>query len=67
MEAHTFPKGAREQVVVRRSTWRGREYVSVRVWYQNAIGKWVPSKKGIALAPRLGAAVSRAMLEASRD
>lgn len=48
---HEFPKGDREVVRAVLSTFKGRRYFSLRMFYRGERqGDWLPSKKGITLA-----------------
>jgi len=62
-----FAKNALEQVRVERTTFRGREYVNARIWFQDERGEWRPTQKGLALTPELAEQVARAMLEVAGE
>jgi hypothetical protein len=48
---HEFPKGEREVVRAVLSTFKGKRYCSLRVFYRGERqGDWLPSKKGLTLA-----------------
>jgi hypothetical protein len=48
---HEFPKGEREVVRAVLSSFKGRRYCSLRVFYRGERnGDWLPSKKGLTLA-----------------
>jgi len=47
----SIPKKDGEEIRVRRSTFNGRPYVDVRVFYRTEAGEWSPTKKGVAFAP----------------
>lgn len=56
-------KSETAEVRVSRSTWKGREVVDIRIWYQPAPGAdFVPSRKGLTVdagkAPELIAMLS---------
>jgi len=56
-------KSETAEVRVSRSTWKGREVVDIRIWYQPALGAdFVPSRKGLTIdagkAPELIAMLS---------
>lgn len=68
---HEFPKNDREIVRAVVSTFKGRRYCSVRVFYRdNGRDGWLPSKKGLTLSldllHDLGRAV-RALEETARN
>ncbi|HEY9161795.1 MAG TPA: transcriptional coactivator p15/PC4 family protein [Desulfomonilia bacterium] len=50
---HSFMKNALEEVRVSVSTYKGKKYVDLRVYYQDDNGEYKPSKKGIAISPEL--------------
>jgi len=50
---HSFQKNALEEVRVSISTYKGRKYLDIRVYYQGDDGEYKPSKKGVALSPEL--------------
>jgi hypothetical protein len=50
---HSFMKNALEEVRVSVSTFKGKKYVDIRVYYQDDSGEFKPSKKGIAISPEL--------------
>lgn len=50
---HSFQKNALEEVRVSVSTYKGRKYLDIRVYYQGDDGDYKPSKKGVALSPEL--------------
>lgn len=60
-----FPKNATEIVRVERTTYKGKEYVSARIWYlgEDSPTEYLPSKKGLTLLPTLAREVAQAMLE----
>jgi hypothetical protein len=62
----TFGKSATEQVRVERTSFKGREYINARIWFQDERGEWHPTQKGLTLTPELAEEVAQAMLEAAR-
>jgi hypothetical protein len=50
---HSFMKNALEEIRVSVSTYKGKKYVDLRVYYQDDNGEYKPSKKGIAVSPEL--------------
>lgn len=50
---YSFQKNALEEVRVSISTYKGRKYLDIRVFYQGDDGEYKPSKKGVALSPEL--------------
>ncbi len=50
---HSFMKNALEEIRVSVSTYKGKKYVDLRVYYQDDNGEYKPSKKGIAISPEL--------------
>lgn len=45
----TLPKGAQEEVRVSLSEFKGKQYIDLRIYYENEDGEWKPTKKGVAL------------------
>jgi len=50
---HSFMKNALEEIRVSISTFKGKKYLDIRVFYQDDSGEFKPSKKGVALSPEL--------------
>jgi hypothetical protein len=50
---YSFQKNALEEIRVSISTFKGRKYLDIRVFYQGDDGEYKPSKKGVALSPEL--------------
>ena len=42
-----------ERVVIERGHFEGRDYVQVRVWFQDAKGYWHPTKRGASIRAEL--------------
>ena len=45
----TFDRNEREKVKVRKTTFKGKEYLDIRVYITNQEGEEIPTKKGINL------------------
>jgi len=45
----TFEKSERNQVKVRESIFKDREYIDIRVFNKNKEGEFIPTKKGVTL------------------
>jgi hypothetical protein len=43
-------KGWNEKIVFSFSTFRGKNYADIRVYYEDDEGEWKPTKKGVAVA-----------------
>ncbi len=50
---HSFQKNALEEVRVSITSFKGKKYFDIRVYYRADDGEFKPSKKGITLAPSL--------------
>ena len=50
---HSFQKNALEEVRISISSYKGRKYLDIRVYYQGDDGEYKPSKQGVALSPEL--------------
>jgi len=56
MKIYEFQKNALEKVIIEISEYEGKEYLSIRVWYDVSKGQnvnWRPSQKGITIAVEL--------------
>ncbi len=42
-----FERGEGQKVVVRRTRFRGKEYLDFRQFFLSEDGKWLPTKKGV--------------------
>jgi pyruvate formate-lyase activating enzyme-like uncharacterized protein len=42
-------RGPEQKIVVRRTNFRGREYLDIRNFFLSSSGEWLPTKKGIAI------------------
>ncbi|MGA1876023.1 MAG: transcriptional coactivator p15/PC4 family protein [bacterium] len=50
---HCFQKNATEQVWVSMSEYKGKDYIDLRVYFQDGDGEYKPTKKGLAISPHL--------------
>lgn len=50
---HSFDRSSTEQVQVSLSTYKGKTYVDLRIYYKASDGEYRPTKKGITLSPDL--------------
>jgi hypothetical protein len=50
MEVGEIPKG-KDKIIVALKEFKGKEYVDIRTHFENDNGEWIPTKKGITLAP----------------
>jgi hypothetical protein len=50
---HEFKRNAEETLRVSLSTVKGRTYVDIRIFYQDANGELAPTKKGVTITPDL--------------
>jgi hypothetical protein len=44
--------------------FKGRQYVDARIYYMSETGEWLPTKKGLSLAPDMAKKVAEHILEA---
>ena len=42
-------RGPEQKIVIRRTTFRGHDYLDIRNFFLTASGEWLPTKKGIAI------------------
>jgi len=45
----TIDKSSTEQIRIRETTFKGTEYVDIRIYAKNKLGEYIPTKKGIML------------------
>ena len=45
----TFDKSEKNQIKVRESTFKDKEYIDIRVFNKNRDGEFIPTKKGVTL------------------
>jgi hypothetical protein len=50
---HEFKRNAEETLRVSLSTFKGRTYVDIRLFYEDAKGELAPTKKGVTITPEL--------------
>jgi hypothetical protein len=50
---YSFPKNPTEEVRVSLSSYKGKQYLDLRIYYLGDDGEFHPSKKGITIAPEL--------------
>ncbi len=50
---HTFKRNAEETLQVSLSTFKGRTYVAIRIFYEDGNGELAPTKKGVTVSPEL--------------
>jgi len=56
-----FERGAGQKVVVRRTQFKGKEYLDLRQFFQGDKGEWLPTKKGVSLPWELRSALIEAL------
>jgi hypothetical protein len=44
-------KNSTENIRVSTESYKGYEFVDIRVYVMNDIGEWIPTKKGVTIAP----------------
>lgn len=49
----SFPRNSEETMQISVSTFKGRTYVDVRLYYTDADGQLKPTKKGVTITPEL--------------
>ena len=50
---HEFKRNAEETLRISLSTFKGRTYVDIRLFYQDDKGELAPTKKGVTITPEL--------------
>lgn len=46
-------KNSLERIRIQKTEYKGKEYIDMRVFYQDKNGNWKPSPKGITFSPGL--------------
>ena len=44
-------KNTIEKIRIQWAEYQGRRFLDVRVYFEDSVGEWKPTKKGIAIAP----------------
>jgi hypothetical protein len=47
--------------------FKGKQYVDARVYYMNDTGEWLPTKKGLSMAPEMARKVADAIHQALEE
>ena len=50
MEIGDISKG-NDKIIVAVKEFKGKEYIDIRIHFENDKGEWIPTKKGITIAP----------------
>lgn len=45
-------KNSTEKIQVSTASYKGHDFIDIRVYYEDDTGEWRPTKKGIAIAPK---------------
>ncbi len=56
-----FERGGGQKVVLRRTRFKGKEYLDLRQFFQGEDGAWHPTKKGVSLPWEARAALIEAL------
>jgi hypothetical protein len=59
-------KNSKEKIRVAVREYKGREFVDVRVYFENDDGQWLPTKKGITISPGKMGELIRLLSDAER-
>lgn len=51
MAVGEIQKNALEKIIVSTGSYKGYDFVDVRVYYQDKDGEWKPTRKGVAVPP----------------
>ena len=60
-------RGPDQKIVVRKTVFRGREYLDIRNFFLTDSGEWLPTKKGIAIPWELREELVAALSQAAGD
>lgn len=64
----TINKSGNEQLRIQSGTYKGIEYIDIRVYYYNAAQQeWKPSRKGVAFKRELLPEVVKALEQVARE
>jgi hypothetical protein len=58
---HVFPKNPLEEIRSSITTFKGKQYVDIRIYYKGDDGEFHPSKKGVTLSVELFPELEAAM------
>ncbi|MFO8033742.1 MAG: transcriptional coactivator p15/PC4 family protein [Candidatus Bipolaricaulota bacterium] len=62
-----FERGPGQKVVIRRTQFKGREYLDIRQFFEGDDGQWLPTKKGVAVPWELRQQMLGALQEAQHE
>jgi len=57
-------RGPDQKIVIRKTVFRGREYLDIRNFFLSDSGEWLPTKRGIAIPWELKGELVRALARA---
>ncbi|MGF6636190.1 transcriptional coactivator p15/PC4 family protein [Paraburkholderia sp. MM6662-R1] len=60
-------KNARERLRIMHSTYKGKPYIDLRIWYADQNGDYQPSRSGVSIRPEQLAEVVRGLTLAGRE
>ncbi|MFM0210466.1 transcriptional coactivator p15/PC4 family protein [Paraburkholderia sediminicola] len=60
-------KNARERLRITHTTFKGRPYIDLRVWFVDEAGDYQPSRSGVSIRPEHLAEVMRGLALAGRE
>jgi hypothetical protein len=62
----TLKKNSRDQIRISLTEFSGRQVISIRVFYQDLNGEWLPGKQGLAITVDKMQPLLNALLEAAK-
>jgi hypothetical protein len=60
-------KNQKEKIIISTNEYKGHKYVDLRVHYEDESGEYKPSKKGIAVNPKILPEVVEMMVQAAES
>jgi hypothetical protein len=60
-------RNATERVRISTESYKGRDYLDVRIYYQDNNGEWKPTKKGVTISPEKIDELSELVKKASEE
>jgi len=61
-----FERGPGQQIVIRRTQFKGKEYLDIRQFFQGDDDQWLPTKKGVSIPWELRQQLLKALEDAQQ-
>jgi len=60
-------RNATERIRVSTESYKGRDYLDIRIYYQDNEGEWKPTRKGVTVSPEKAEEFSDLIKKASEE